>query len=86
MTKVIRRANRTAVVNEADPLHSLNERGRCPDCGGQQFIEGPHGGASVNIKCAKCGSKFWYAPPFTPQRIDNDDRFYTRTPRDLGEI
>lgn len=27
----------------------------CPECGNRNFLEGPHGGAAVNIKCAKCG-------------------------------
>ena len=33
----------------------------CPDClGSDGFFEGPHGGVSVNFKCAnpKCGSRF----------------------------
>lgn len=30
----------------------------CPDCGCDQFYEGPHGGCSVNYKCAICGSEF----------------------------
>lgn len=29
----------------------------CPNCGGDKFLEGPHGGAAVNIKCANCG--YW---------------------------
>ncbi len=36
----------------------------CPDCKGHDFKEGPHGGLSVNIKCAnpKCGSGFNVCP------------------------
>lgn len=32
----------------------------CPDCGGSAFFEGPRGGISQNIRCAKavCGSEF----------------------------
>lgn len=30
----------------------------CPFCGGKEFIEGPHGGLSVNIRCDICGAKF----------------------------
>lgn len=31
---------------------------RCWDCGCTQFYEGPSGGMSTNIQCAKCGSEF----------------------------
>ena len=50
----------------------------CPDCGSQLFLRGPSGGMSMNIKCANdtCGSKFCYCPPFTPERIYNDDKYY----------
>ena len=38
--------------------------GRCPDCQGTRFLEGPHGGMCVNIKCAStsCGSEFNIVP------------------------
>lgn len=65
---------------------ALLNTGICPDCATSMFIEGPSGGAAMNIKCAGCGSKFWFAPPFTPERIDNDDQFYTREPIDLREV
>jgi hypothetical protein len=29
-------------------------RTTCPDCGHDQFFEGPHGGMSVNVQCAGC--------------------------------
>src|SRR5215475_12729377 len=29
--------------------------GTCPDCGDNEWFEGPSGGMSTNIKCAKCG-------------------------------
>lgn len=32
--------------------------GECPDCGGMEFLRGPSGGVAVNIKCARCQSKF----------------------------
>lgn len=38
------------------------DKGKCPDCDGDKFLEGPHGGASVNIKCAKCGARFNIVP------------------------
>jgi len=27
----------------------------CPECGGKDFLEGPHGGMAINVKCVKCG-------------------------------
>lgn len=30
----------------------------CPDCMGTRFLEGPHGGLSVKITCARCGARF----------------------------
>ena len=32
--------------------------GRCPFCDCAEFLEGPHGGNSINIKCARCGAEF----------------------------
>ena len=29
----------------------------CPRCGCGEFLEGPHGGAAVNVRCSKCG--YW---------------------------
>ena len=34
----------------------------CPDCGGEEFLMGPRGGLSQNIKCGGCGSEFNVAP------------------------
>jgi hypothetical protein len=34
------------------------EDGSCPDCGGSIFRPGPRGGASQNIECAHCKSRF----------------------------
>lgn len=45
-------------ANEVTALDS----GKCPDCGHDQFIEGPHGGMNVNIKCARCGARFNIIP------------------------
>ncbi|MBA7482928.1 hypothetical protein ES707_18432 [subsurface metagenome] len=47
-------------------------KGICPDCGNTRFLEGPHGGGAVNVKCAnkECESKFNLCWPFTPERID----------------
>lgn len=38
------------------------DAGNCPDCGDHQFLEGPHGGMSVNIECATCGARFNVVP------------------------
>lgn len=63
------------------------EDGHCCDCGSNLFHPGPRGGCAHNVKCASCGAKFWVSPPFTPERIDNEDRFYDlRTARRLDEI
>jgi hypothetical protein len=49
------------------------DKGICPDCRGVRFLEGPHGGVCVNIKCANCGAKFNVVPglpgTFGKQRI-----------------
>lgn len=59
----------------------------CPDCGSKLFHPGPRGGLAHNVMCAGCGSKFWFSPPFTPERIDNEDRFYHLDLKyTLGEI
>lgn len=31
---------------------------QCPDCGCDQFYDGPGGGISQNIICVSCGAKF----------------------------
>lgn len=67
-----------------DDLSRLNQ-GVCPDCGDERFVMGPSGGMAHNIRCAGCGHKFWFSPPFPPMRIDNDDSFYTRAPINLRE-
>jgi hypothetical protein len=40
--------------------------GKCPACGSKYFVEGPSGGAAVNIACEN-GHRFWVAGPFTPE-------------------
>lgn len=63
-------------TQNSNPLDILNEEFLCPDCRHENFILGPSGGAAINIKCGRCGSKFWFCPPFTPERINNEDSFY----------
>lgn len=36
----------------------------CPFCASIEFIEGPHGGESINFKCADCGAGFNDMGPF----------------------
>ena len=47
------------------------KKGICPDCGGTEFFEGPHGGLAINIKCAnkKCNARFNVCTFFTSERI-----------------
>lgn len=49
----------------------------CPDCGSKEFIEGPSGGMSQNIKCVHCRHWFNLALPIFVQRIriDKEGRF-----------
>ncbi|HEV8364574.1 MAG TPA: hypothetical protein VGQ52_13750 [Gemmatimonadaceae bacterium] len=57
----------------------LNTDRACPDCGSKEFHPGPWGGTARNVKCAGCGAKFWFCPPFQPKRIDNSDEVYDLT-------
>lgn len=43
--------------------------GTCPDCKRRELREGPHGGLSVNYKCAGCGIVFNDTGPFGVDRI-----------------
>lgn len=73
-----------AAVEEAqfrNYANVLNMDGACPACGSKEFHPGPRGGSARNIKCAGCGQKYWYRPPFPPERIDNDDACYDLTVR-----
>jgi len=36
----------------------------CPFCKTNYFLEGPHGGLSVNFKCKECGATFNDMGPF----------------------
>jgi len=31
---------------------------KCPECQGKEFLEGPHGGNSINFACANCWMRF----------------------------
>lgn len=72
---------------EVSGLDLIGKKGICPDCKGNLWNPGPTGGMSQNIRCAGCGSKFCFAGPFTPQRIDNGDEVYnTQYAASLKEI
>ena len=43
---------------------------KCPDCGHDKFLEGPHGGLSVNFKCENCEAKFNNMGPFGIERLE----------------
>lgn len=45
--------------------------GRCPDCGGTQFLAGSSAGYSEDVRCAnpECGSEFNVCPPYLAERI-----------------
>lgn len=34
----------------------------CPDCGSEEFLEGPRGGMCTNMMCAVCNHKFNMSP------------------------
>ncbi len=38
------------------------KHGKCPDCGSEDFREGPSGGISTNIMCASCNHWFNTTP------------------------
>lgn len=57
----------------------LFQREQCPDCRNTLFYPGPMGGASLNVMCARCLSKFSICPPLAmAERIDNADDLYTQ--------
>ena len=47
------------------------DKGICPDCRHESFLDGPEGGGSINILCSHCGAKFNVAPgsPSFAQRL-----------------
>lgn len=53
------------------------DTGKCPDCGSERLLEGPHGGMKVNIMCSGCGAKFNVVPglagSFGKERIGRPD-------------
>lgn len=41
-----------------DVYNARTLAGKCPNCGNKEFFEGPEGGMSVNVECAKCGLRW----------------------------
>jgi hypothetical protein len=39
------------------------------DCGSEEFLKGPRGGMSINIKCMKCGATYNYYPGFLIEKL-----------------
>ena len=46
----------------------------CPFCKSNDFLEGPHGGLSINFKCEKCGSTFNDMGPFGIDLLAKSER------------
>lgn len=44
-------------------------KGKCPDCGSEEFLQGPSGGLSINMQCAKCNHWFNHMGFFGIERI-----------------
>ena len=55
-------------------LEHVMLNGTCPDCQTGNFLEGPSGGMSTNVKCEnpQCRSEFNLTVPFSIERIDRD--------------
>lgn len=62
-------------------------RATCPHCGHDRFFEGPHGGRSVNVKCARCAACWSCVPgvPFDWQAIE-DAGAYRGEPKSIAEL
>lgn len=45
---------------------------RCGRCNGLTFLEGPHGGLSINVRCVSCGATYFTTPPGLGQSGETD--------------
>jgi len=63
---MLARHHREQMEGVTDPsrLGAILKKNKCPDCGGNALIEGPHGGATINMYCGnpKCRSAFNFLP------------------------
>lgn len=61
-------------------LNHINRSKTCPVCKVGKFLEGPHGGLSINVRCnnSKCGREFnlgfaGQGRVWTGEHLDRDD-------------
>jgi hypothetical protein len=53
-------ASTSLLEDEAELTTWFETHASCPDCGGSDFIDGPRGGMSQNIQCARASCGSWY--------------------------
>lgn len=66
-----------------------DDKGRalCPNCGGDNWIEGPEGGASVNVQCRQCLKYYNWMGPFGFQDIgDRSDVFGIKPTKNNAQV
>lgn len=86
LKRILSRAPAAPSAPAVRTLGDLN-RGFCPSCSHDKFYRGPQGGSALNVKCAKCGTCYWYGPPFTPTEIPDTGMYNTRRePAKLEDI
>jgi len=56
-------------MNEDKIMDLFLKLNACPDCGSDQFMEGPSGGMATNVKCLGCNHWFNLGLPLFIQRI-----------------
>lgn len=49
------------MIIQEDKYYDIMNKG-CVWCGNDEFLKGPTGGLSVNVKCSGCGEKFNVMP------------------------
>lgn len=58
------------------------DKDRCPFCGNEShWLEGPHGGMSVNLKCKHCGTRVNFMGPLGCDLIELGPSVSTYVPR-----
>lgn len=78
---------------EEVPFPSDGHTCRCPNCGNDQFYEGPSGGLATNVECAQCHLRWnannvglsWQFIGFTPERQEVEDMLTTTRLDDMNE-
>ena len=61
------------IMDDDELMKEFLKYNKCPDCGSDRFMEGPSGGAAVNVKCSGCGHWFNFGLPLFIQRIHVKD-------------